>query len=261
LLLLTTPYTPGTTGGFVSLYDMKANLLLESWEGLYLDGDTSKPQETIQEAAFSPDGSKIAIIGAFYVRVIDNSDRTVVVQFSTNARGGAVNASDERLDASIAWSPDGASLAWTINGNLSIYSHDGTITVLRDATTGSLPAPNRKIAWSPDGSRIAYESDGAIQFVDAVTGSLAGTLKISGSFVENHLRSISYSPDGSKLVLCTTEYVGVWTLSDQKLIFEQAITKPENEFDRFNDAVFSPDSASLAILQYGDKQILVYTLP
>ena len=260
-LLITTPYKPAQSDGFVSVYNVKQNTLETTWEGLYLDDDPAKAQESIQDAAFSPDGSVYAVAGSFYIRIIDSTSHSETTRFPVNARGGTVNSGDERLKVNIAWSPDGSKLAWTVLDNLSYYDlANSSVTVLKDAQTGTIPAPNEKLAWSPDGSSIAYENGQSLYIINAADGTVTTTIKVSGEYAANHIKRIQYSPDGTMLVLSTLEYVAVWKTADRSLVFEQAITKPVNEFDRFEDAAWSPDSSQLAIISYGDKQILIYNI-
>jgi WD40 repeat protein len=259
-LLITAPYRPALSNGFVAVYDVKQNTLTTTWEGLYLDDDTSKTQETIQAALFSPDGSVYAVAGSFYIRIIDSASNSETMRIAVNARGGAVNSGDERLKVNIAWSPYGSRLAWTVLDNLSYYDiATSSVTVLKDSQTGMIPSPNEKIAWSPDGSSIAYEKDKGLHIINVADDSLTTTIGVKGEYAANHVKRIQYSPDGSMVMLCTLEYVGVWKLADGSLVFEQAITDPVNEFDRFEDAAWSPDGKKLAIISYGDKQILIYS--
>jgi WD40 repeat protein len=261
LLLISAPYMAGRSMGFVSLYDIAQNTLIESWEGIHLDNDESKAQETIQGAQFSPDGSKFAIAGSFYIRIFDSASRNMIDQFPTNARGGTVNSGDERLETLIAWSPDGTKLAWKILRNLSVYDlASRQEVILKRSQMGSIPTPNAGLDWSFDGSLLVYEKDKALQFIDPGSATLKFSINISGEFEENHVKSVSFSPDGTMVAFCASEYVGVWNIADKTLIFSQKITNPENEIDRYDEVAWSPDSHKLAILSYGVKQILVYNI-
>jgi WD40 repeat protein len=257
MLLLATPYTPGSSNGFVSLYDAKQNTMLQSWEGLHLDDDPAKPQETMQDAVFSPDGTKIALAGSFYIRIIDAASLQELARISTNARGGTVNSGDERLDTYIAWSPDSSKLGWLILANLSYYNlSDGSVK----AITGDFPAPNRRFGWSADGSTVIFENSATIYFVDTVTGSVSKTMKIQGSFEENHVKVVQFSSDGYYVVFCASEYMVVWNASSGSAVLELTLDPEALEMNRFEDIAWSPDSQNLAILSYGAKQILIYKL-
>jgi WD40 repeat protein len=261
LLLISAPYMAARTLGFVSLYDVAANKLLDSWDGLYLDNDTAKAQESIQGAAFSPDGSQFAVVGSLYIRIFDTASREMTTQFPVNARGGTVNSGDEKLDVTFAWSPDGTRLAWQVLGNLAYYDLTAkSATVLKSVEVGAIPVPNKGLAWSPDGKLIVYEKSKALQIIPVATSTPVTTLAISGSFEENHVKNMAFSPDVSMVAFCASEYVAVWRLSDKKLVFDQKITNPSNEIDRYEEVAWSPDSKSLAVLSYGDKQILIYKI-
>jgi WD40 repeat protein len=259
LMLISKPYVAGFTRGFVVLYNIPQNMLLQSWEGLYLDDDTAEAQESIQGASFSPDGSKFAIIGSFYIRVMNTSTYEVVSKIPTDARAGTINAGDERLDAVMVWSPDGSKIAWQILDRLSVYDLTSQTATVLSGISGAA-TPNKGLDWSPDGSTLVYEKDGALYLVDAGTGDLKSKLVIEKDFIETHVNSMYFSPDGSKVAFCASEFVGVWNLTSQELIFSLSIAKPENEFDRYESIVWSPDGRQLAVLYFGNKQILVYNI-
>jgi|GEM_PF-3757489 len=256
LLLLATPYTPGSSNGFVSLYNFKANSLIQSWDGLHLDDDLTQAQETIQDAAFSPDGTQFAIAGSFYIRVFETASLQEITRFSTNTRAGAINSGDERLDVSIAWSPDGSKLAWLILSNLFYYSFADDNTT---ALSGNYPTPNKRFTWSADGKTIAFENNGLIYLVDVPSGTVINSWKIEGKYEETHIKAVQYSPDDKYLAFCSSEYTAVFD-STGKVILDLTLDPEDMEMNRFEAIAWSPDSQYLAILSYGAKQILVYKL-
>lgn len=256
LLLLATPYTPGSSNGFVSLYNFKENSLIQSWEGLHLDDNFAQAQESIQDAAFSPDGTQFAIAGSFYIRIFETASMQERARISTNARGGTINSGDERLDVSIAWSPDGSKVAWLILSNLFYYTvADGNTATL----SGNFPAPNKRFTWSADGNTIAFENGGSIYLVDVPSGTVSKSWKIEGTYDENHVKAVQYSPDGKYLAFCSSEYMAVFD-SAGKIILDLTLDPEELEMNRFEAIAWSPDSQYLAALSYGAKQILLYKM-
>ncbi len=257
LLLITTPYIPGSSNGFVSLYDFKQNTLVQIWEGLNLDDNPEKVQESIQDAAFSPDGTKFAIAGSFQIRIFDSENRQELTRIPVNARGGTIKSGDERLDVSINWSSDGTKLGWLVLSQLQYYNmSDGTVAVV----TGDFPAPNKRFAWSPDGKSMVFENEGNLSFVDIASGALTRSTKIVGSYEDTHVKSIQYSPDGKYLAFCSSEYTAIWDTISSTLILELSLNPEKLEMNRYENIAWSPDSQNLAILSYGAKQILIYNL-
>jgi WD40 repeat protein len=149
-------------------------------------------------AAFSPDGSILAIIRAegtcprWNVAISDRGDRVRVI--------GTPDANDAAT--SLSWSPDGRHLvagsvatrarvviydaqggprrtiaegtrpAWSPDGRSIAYvtTGDGIHVVTPDGTNDRRVAAGDRPAWSPDSSRLAYDRQGSI-FVASVDGS------------------------------------------------------------------------------------------
>jgi Tol biopolymer transport system component len=120
-----------------------------------------------------------------------------------------------------AWSPDGASLAYTgaVRANLDaapsdicrIRLDDGRVTNLTDTEGTNEFAPS----WSPDGQHIAYTSstdDGSTIFVMGADGTHAHPLLDSSG----NYGWPSWSPDGRQIVFSGSPYPGdpdqVWVV-------------------------------------------------
>jgi Tol biopolymer transport system component len=105
------------------------------------------------EAAWSPDGSRIAFIsdqnGSDFNIYVMNADGTDILQLTD----------DSANEFGPAWSPDGGQIAFTSDhsGNVQIYvmNADGSNVALltEDASNSAYSS------WSPDGSHIVFESD------------------------------------------------------------------------------------------------------
>ncbi len=105
------------------------------------------------EAAYSPDGSRIAFQRAIGGAVGDIRPDIYVM----NADGSGLRSvtNDDISDFDPAWSPDGTRVAFTRQNNIYVIGADGTgMTKLTSVEPDSANEP----AWSPDGSKIAFTS-------------------------------------------------------------------------------------------------------
>ena len=139
---------------------------------------------TIQQVAYSPDGSQIAVASSIGIYLYNS--RTLEEE---------AHHADDVYIQSIAWSPDGKRLA---SG-----SYDDII-ILWDADSGESLQTLKghtnyvfSVAWSPDGKRLASGSyDKAIILWDADNGERLQTLEGHSTGVA----SIAWSPDGKRLM-------------------------------------------------------------
>ena len=139
---------------------------------------------TIQQVAYSPDGSQIAVASSIGIYLYNS--RTLEEE---------AHHADDVYIQSIAWSPDGKRLA---SG-----SYDNII-ILWDADSGESLQTLKghtnyvfSVAWSPDGKRLASGSyDKAIILWDADNGERLQTLEGHSTGVA----SIAWSPDGKRLM-------------------------------------------------------------
>jgi hypothetical protein len=119
----------------------------------------------VYDAAFSPDGQRIAFTGRLgEARVVGGQTTTVEYEelFVAPATGGDARklttlAADHVEDA--AWSPDGKQIAFAsdADGDFDIYiipAEGGTPSMITRNK-----AEDREPAWSPDGKYLAFSSD------------------------------------------------------------------------------------------------------
>lgn len=102
--------------------------------------------------AWSPNGSQIAFIGGFTNVNVDvyvmNADGSDTVNLTKGSFGTSLS------DSRVAWTPDGARVAFEVGGVIHVATIDGTSrTTLPTGGRGS-GCP----AWSPDGRRIAFHA-------------------------------------------------------------------------------------------------------
>jgi Tol biopolymer transport system component len=115
--------------------------------------------------------------------------------------------SDESRDQSHPdWSPDGARIAFEMDGEIWVAAADGT-DLHRLASCESPCRDLYQPAWSPDGSEVAFTRidlvDGknpgsAVQSVDVATGATRDLVRTGGAEYANGAR---WSPDGRSLVV------------------------------------------------------------
>src|SRR5207249_465177 len=144
-----------------------------------------RPVRGIVHPAVSPDGTQVAFaaIGDLWRMPIGGAPERLT--------------HDPSLETDPAWSPDGASLAYSSDrdGFMNIWVRDLRSGIDRQITHGSAAAMNA--AWSPDGSRIAFsDPEGQIQIADIKNGTVTKA--------HDHLNEAgraSWSPDGRALVV------------------------------------------------------------
>jgi Tol biopolymer transport system component/imidazolonepropionase-like amidohydrolase len=146
----------------------------------------SQPVRGIMHPAISPDGGQVAFaaLGDLWMMPVS---------------GGAARRlmTDSAVETEPAWSPDGASLAYSSDrgGSMNVWIRDLQSGADRQLTRGIAAAMTP--AWSPDGSRIAYvDPVGQLQVVDVKSGAVK-----SVHAPLNEPGRPSWSPDGTAVVV------------------------------------------------------------
>jgi Tol biopolymer transport system component len=164
------------------------DIFLIDSDGAHVVNLTKTPSTSETWASMSPDGKTVSFTRSGSIMLI-NSD-------GTNER--RLHAADSAFSDDVAaWSPDGATIAYsTFNQNHPFYTDTYVIfTVKPDGTdikriTGLGYSSARFPSWSPDGSRILYNRDG----VDETWGRF----RTQNLWIMN--------PDGSNNVQITTDH-------------------------------------------------------
>lgn len=136
------------------------------------------------DVAFSPDGARIAVVGAD-LRVLDAATGELVCE-----RGGF-----GAPPTCVAWSPDGAHLAVGI-ANRSVFLVDpasGEPGAVLAGHSGRIAA----VAFAPDGSLLASAStnERGVRLWDVGTGQQVGEL----TGLPRSISCLAWSPDGGRL--------------------------------------------------------------
>ena len=134
-----------------------------------------------------------------------------------NADGTAARTLTNRplaFDASPAWSPDGARIAFesTLDGKRAIWVMQADGLGLRRLTDG--PGSDFSPAWSPDGGRIAFMSDrDGNEEVYVIGADGAGMRRLTDSPLPDGFPA--WSPDGARMAFVSFRdgQAGIWTMS------------------------------------------------
>lgn len=216
---------PGTNGKILYQTDGKWDTEIQS---INPDG-TGRVNLTMnsaiddRDAAWSPDGEKIAYVSGVSTRVSNDPVGDQLDLYVMNADGSGVARLTETQDLNErqpAWSPDGTKIAFTGSeehrkdpGNVYSYEETYDVYTINADGTGKTrltdgAGDNYDPAWSPDGDTIAFASSrDAASFSTsaeiyamqaAPEGPSNGPLRLTDTRSSNH--SPDWSPDGSKIV-------------------------------------------------------------
>ena len=219
------------------------------------DANTGGPLRTVtgherdvNSVAFSPDGQTLAsgsgsgLRGSLYLW---DADTGVLLRELTTSRIRGFSIGPEYVVSSVAFSPDGQTLASGSGTGLSGYIR------LWDANTGALlrdftirdDYPVNSVAFSPDGQTLASGSGtsfhGFLRLWDANTGTLLRELITRD---DDSVNSVAFSPDGQTLASGSNDNtVRLWDVNTGESL--RTLTGHSRDV---NSVAFSPDGQTLA---------------
>jgi Tol biopolymer transport system component len=241
----TGPQPPPTSG--VLAFESSGDIYVSNMDGTHLGRLTSdgSPNSYNREAAWSPDGSRIAFSKS------DGQWGAAIYLIDPDGANPTRLSPEGAYDATPTWSPDGRRIAFEnrgdnqSGGHIFVMNADGTNRVQLTSNR----QPNSSPAWSPDGSRIAYvtyrdsagDNDTDIFLMNA-DGSNREHLTSDGAGDLDP----AWAPDGSRIVLSRAgDLVGV----DADGTNLTRLTPPRSEPGGSHGPDWSPDGTMIAFTQ------------
>ena len=245
----------GTRFGAVRLWDADSGALLRTLEDLTKLSEST----TINTIAFSPNGKFLAAGNSlFEIKIWDVQSGKVVHRLQLEKgrddfRGMVFRAHLNQI-LSVAWSPDGKSLAsgsmdqtaalWDVAGETRLYTFKGHT----DMVAG--------VAFSPDGKTLVTLSE-SMKLWDVQSGVPTGGLELKGDIdVGADIGTVDWSPDGTTVALAMTPLL-LWDATTQMVKNEGKIPATPFLGDNFV-AKFSPDSSLVATGHGQTSNILLW---
>ena len=223
-------------------------------------GDGDEYLQRPQDAAYSPDGTKIATSRHEdgRIQVFNAADGTLHLAFGTHGSGAA----DVNVTARIAYSPDGKRIAVSDTNNRRIQvfnAADGTHAFSINGTRGNM-------AYTlPDGEGIAVPYNGTISVFHAANGTLAYTFGTRGNGTGELLRptAVAYSPDGSAIAVADDGHrrIQVFHAGNHTPAFPfgEAGVGDGQFGNRIMDVAYSTDGTRIAVADRENKRIQVFS--
>ena len=146
----------------------------------------------------------------------------------------------------LAWSPDGSTLAYTVDPRGQVWAIAASGTDRRLLCTGCVAiSGGDQLAWSPNGDRLAARAPAGIVLIDAITRRVE-PVRISPGVV-----GLSWSPDGRSLSL---------TVSGEGLVILDVATGKHRVVDGAvlaGPVAWSPDGRTIVFttISYGQYRL------
>ena len=242
-----------------------------------IDQDTSP-----RGLAFSPDGTKMFVVGAANDNVTAYDLSTAFNVATANFTGNFFSVATQEADPfGLAFSPDGTKMfvVGVNSGNLTAYDLSTAFNVTTANFTGNFFSVNAQVsgpsglAFSPDGTKmfvVGFGSDNVTAY-DLSTAFNVTTANFTGNFFsvatqEGNPYGLAFSPDGTKMFVVgfDSDSVNEYDLSTAFDITTANFTG--NFFSLNNEErvpqglAFSPDGTKMFVVGVNDKRVYEYDL-
>lgn len=194
--------------------------------------------------AFSPDGLFIAAGFGNEVKVWESE---------TGVQRSVMRGHKEPVTA-VAFLPQGRLASGSCDTTIQLWDFEGSVRNDTNALSDSTSSwPIRHITMSPDGKYLASTSGKNIHLRDGTTGMPME----SNELLQDRVTSISFSPDGKRLVSSSEDgLVRVWDVVEGSLY-----RNFEGHSQPVTFATFSPDGNSIASVSYDNTVRIWSCLP
>jgi WD40 repeat protein len=189
----------------------------EDVQGEELDYKIGGIYQGVIPVSYSPDGRLIASAGEDgTARIWDAQNGTLLHTLNLHPNGnGGTNLKFSSDGSRLATATDIAGPKKVPGGDLEALVIIWDVATGRDMLTLKIPQRIWGLDFSPDGNQLATSgSDGYIMIWDAHTGTELFTLPGHSSTV----KSVAYSPDGSRLATAAGDLIRVWDLASRQTL-------------------------------------------
>lgn len=207
----------------------------------------------VADLAWAPDGRNLAWGGeSGTVYVLDTVSQTVPIEVFPKDASEQTNVRKREV-LSIAWSDHGNLLAVGRRDGVNIHdlSQNRVTARLQDTSKGR---GWRSVAWRPNQTQLAVarKPDLSVEIWDVRSGQITGTMELSSGWLQG-LTSVSWSPDGTRLVCCCgNRHAWIWRTSDS-----QPLATLRGHVEAINAVAWNPVAETLATASW-DNTIRIW---
>ncbi|MBN2305793.1 MAG: hypothetical protein JXQ72_15025 [Anaerolineae bacterium] len=194
-------------------------------------------QQTVNDVAFSANGTRMASVGADNITAVWNlaNGETLFIQSDNDGRRVFFGPNDETL---ITVNRDGIARVWTMDMSPPRKMNELLSFAGHDVAAGL-------VTQSPDRTLLAFGArSGGVRIWQIPAGQLTADIAAHNDAIQY----LAFSPDNTMLVsLSADRGLRVWSVPDGRLLYD-LVNPQEREVEQMPlRATFSPDSSRLAV--------------